>query len=196
MYQSILDRWDFTVEDLTYVIDQNPSLGGMVLGYLAERKLQQLWLETPEVAVQPRPDDHDRGRPGDRVVVFQDRLFVIEVKSLQSNSVAQTLTGWTGKSQVDASDKRTVALPDGSTLETTLLLRGGFDILAVNLFASGMGWRFAFAKNSALPSSRYSRYSQYQRDHLLASLVTVTWPLEPPFHDNLFDVMNDVIANE
>jgi hypothetical protein len=44
---------------------------------------------------------------------------------------------WQGKAQVDASDSRTISLPDGSTMKTTCLLRGEFDILAVNCFAFG-----------------------------------------------------------
>ncbi len=38
MTGSILERWDITPEELTEVIDQNPSLRGMILGYLAELK--------------------------------------------------------------------------------------------------------------------------------------------------------------
>ena len=195
MLRSILDRWDFTVEDLTYIIEQNPSLRGIVLGYLAELKFQQFWLNGPRVAVQPRPDDHDRGRPGDRVAIYGGREFVVEVKSLQTNTVHPTLAGWTGKSQVDASDRRTVTFPDGSTLQTTCLLRGTFDILAVNLFAFGEEWRFAFAKNSDLPLSNHRPYTDYQKEHLLATTVTVSWPLEPPFRENLFEVMDDIIEN-
>ena len=44
MTDSILKRWDITVEELTRVVDQNPSLRGMLLGYLAELKLENLWL--------------------------------------------------------------------------------------------------------------------------------------------------------
>ena len=45
--RSILDRWDFTDEELTQLIDGNPSLRGMALGYLAELKLERLWLSDP-----------------------------------------------------------------------------------------------------------------------------------------------------
>ena len=44
MADSILERWDITPEELTEVVDQNPSLRGMILGYLAELKLERLWL--------------------------------------------------------------------------------------------------------------------------------------------------------
>ena len=42
--------------------------------------------------------------------------------------------------QVDASDKREVTFPNGTTLATTCLLPGKFDILAVNLFEFVQEW--------------------------------------------------------
>lgn len=39
---TILDRGNFTAEELTQLIDENLSLRGMVLGYLAELKLESI----------------------------------------------------------------------------------------------------------------------------------------------------------
>ena len=50
MPDSILERWDITAEELTEVVDQNPSLRGMILGYLAELKLEKLWLSGNQIA--------------------------------------------------------------------------------------------------------------------------------------------------
>ena len=61
-------------------------------------------------------------------------LFTIEMKSLQTSSVRVFNGRMEGRCQVDASDKRVVTLPDGSEVETTCLLAGKFDILAINLF--------------------------------------------------------------
>jgi hypothetical protein len=102
--------------------------------------------------------------------------------------------GWVARAQVDASDRRTVTFPDGTTLETTLLLAGEFDVLAVNCLAfDGATWRWAFCRNSALPRSTFRRYTEVQRQNLLASLVTVHWPPKPPFADNLFRVLEDLV---
>jgi hypothetical protein len=68
-----------------------------------------------------------------------------------------------------------------------------FDILAVNCFAFENKWRFAFCKNDDLPVSTYKKYSQTQRERLIASLVTVTWPPKPPFTDNLFKILNELL---
>ena len=92
------------------------------------------------------------------------------MKSLQTSKVKTTPTGYTGKYQCDASDKRTIRLPNGEDIATTCLLVDEFDLVAVNLFAFGEEWRFAFAKNSDLQRSRYRGYTEEQRKYLLASL--------------------------
>lgn len=182
-----------TIEELNLIVEKNPSLRGMIFGYLAELKLEKLWLRHEDILLREKPDDHDRRRKGDRLVVYKGREFVFESKSLQTNSIEHTNEGWTGKAQVDASDKRRVQLPDGTSLETTCLLRNEFDILAVNVFAFQNKWRFVFAKNQDLQSSAYSRYSEYQRAHLLATLVTVHWPPRPPFRTEPFTLMNEML---
>lgn len=193
MTESILQRWDVTVEELTQVVEQNPSLRGMILGYLAELKLEKLWLRREGISDISKHDDHDRKKKGDRLVLYKSKEFIFESKSLQTNSIRKTERGWIGKAQVDASDRRQVTLPDGTKVNTTCLLRNEFDVLAVNIFAFDEKWRFVFAKNSDLPFSRYKGYTEYQRRHLLATLVTVHWPPEPPFQEEPFTLMNEML---
>lgn len=78
-------------------------------------------------------------------------------------------------------------------LETTCLLAGRFDILAINLFEFGQEWKFAFIKNDDLPHSRFNKYTEYQRKHLLATTVKVTWPLNPPFQGEPFPLLDDIV---
>jgi len=194
MSNSILDRWNITPEELTELVDKNPSLRGMLLGYLAEIKLETIWFSGDEVSNVIKYDDHDRKKKGDRVVCFKGKTFIFESKSLQTASIQSTGEGcWEGKAQVDASDRREVILPDGSKLTTTCLLRGEFDILAINVFAFEEKWRFVFAKNSDLPTSRYHRYTDYQREHLLATLVKVQWPPVAPFREEPFTLMQELL---
>jgi hypothetical protein len=195
MGDTILDRWEITAEELTQVIDQNPSLRGMVLGYLAELKLEKLWLSGNEISEVTKHDDHDRKKKGDRVVLYKGHQFIFESKSLQTGTIRRTDKGWVGKAQVDASDRREVVLPDGSKVSTTCLLKGEFDILAVNIFAFENKWRFVFAKNADLPTSKYKKYTEYQRRHLLATMVEVHWPPEPPFFEEPFTLMNEILQN-
>ncbi len=193
MPETILDRWDVTPEEFTELVEKNPSLRGMILGYLAELKLEKLWLSGDDVSEVTKHDDHDRKKKGDRVIRYKGREFIFESKSLQSAMIEKTEEGWMGKAQVDASDRREVVLPDNSRVTTTCLRKGEFDILAVNIFAFEEKWRFVFAKDSDLPTSSYRKYTPYQRQHLLATLVTVHWPPKPPFSDEPFTLMNEII---
>lgn len=191
-FDSILDRWELSESEFTELIDSNPSLRGMVLGYAAEVKFRRMFLAHRDDIVSEKDDDHDRSKKGDRRLRYRGTDIIVEVKSLQTNMVVfdDVSNRWTGKSQVDASDSRTIEFKDGSTLKTTLLLRGEFDILAVNCFAFGSTWRFAFALNSELATSTHRKYPTEQRDQLIASLQTVSWPPEPPFTTDFEDILN------
>jgi hypothetical protein len=101
---------------------------------------------------------------------------------------------WIGRAQVDGSDKRPVKMPDGSILNTTLLLRGEFDVLAVSCYAFTGEWNFIFARNSDLPSTRWQGYTAEQCQQLIASLITVTWPPQPPFYGDLKLLLDEMIV--
>jgi len=188
---SILKRWSITESQLTELIDENPSLRGILLGYVAERKFHDAFLDHQDITEKGKDDDHDRKKKGDRRIMYKGKSLVIEVKSLQTNLVKKLGNDtWVGKSQVDASDSRGVTFPDGSSLKTTCLMREEFDLLAVNCFAFGEKWRFGFALNSELPPNTYKKYTDYQRKHLLPTLITVEWPLKYPFTENLFELLD------
>ena len=192
---TILEEWGLTAGQLTEIVEANPSLRGMLFGYVAEIKLKEIISSFPEVSYMTKFDDHDRKKKGDLYVIYHDRAFDIEAKSLQTAMVKwDSKNGrWTGKAQVDASDRRTITLSDGSTMNTTLLLRGEFDVLAVNCYAFDNRWHFAFARNSDLPHSSYNKYTQLQRESIIASLVTVTWPPEPPFYADLRQLLGEMV---
>ena len=179
----IIEDWGITVDELNDILASRPSLRGIMIGFLAEYKLAKLWFSDARIHNVKRYDNHDRTRPGDFGFTYQGMPITIQVKSLQSNSVRKMATGYTGSFQCDASDKRKVKLPNGKSVETTCLVVGGFDLVAVNLFEFGQQWRFAFGKNSDLPRSKSPKYTPEQQKYLLATSVKVTWPLEAPFRD-------------
>ncbi len=189
--EDILKAWGITPGILTALLNQNPSLRGMLFGYVAELKLEQLWLNHPEITDCIKDDDHDRRKKGDRRIVYKGHSFVVEAKSLQASSIEHKDDGWFGKAQVDASDRREILLPSGDKVNTTLLLVGEFDILAVNVYPFEGKWDFVFASNQDLP--RTTRYTPAQRKYLLASLVPVTWPPRPPFVDNLYNLLDELV---
>lgn len=190
---SILTRWDISEAELTKLIDENPSLRGVMIGYHAEMKLKKIWFSTERITHSVKYDDHDRKKKGDLVITYKGQSFIVESKSLQTNSIEKVGRRYSGKAQCDASDRRVIELPDGSSVNTTCLLVGEFDLLSVNIYAFEGKWRFVFAKNDDLPRSRFRGYSDSQRQHLLASLVDVTWPPEPPLYAEPFRLLDELI---
>lgn len=190
--ESILDNWKINEYELTTLVEENPSLRGILLGYVAELRFEKMWLSDDRITSSLKHDDHDRTKKGDRVVTYKGEEFIVEVKSLQTNSIRKEHGRWIGVTQVDASDRRTIELPDGTSVSTTLLKVGEFDLLAVNLFAFEEEWRFVFAKNNDLPRSSYHKYTPEQQQYLLKSLVTVTWPPEAPFADTPYSLLEEL----
>ncbi len=193
--ETILNQWEITSQDLTDLLNANPSLRGMLLGYVAELKLREMIAAYPEVTFTTKFDDHNRKKKGDLYIIYRSRAFDIESKSLQTKTVRRDENNdvWVGKAQVDASDRRTVTFADGTTLNTTLLLRGEFDVLAVNLYAFEDEWRFVFARNRDLPTSTYRKYTEAQKSQLIASLVSVSWPPVAPFYADLRELLDEMI---
>ncbi len=193
---SILSRWGLSVSELTKIIDENPSLRGILSGYVAEFQLRKLWFSDDRVTNVIKYDDHDRKSKNDLSITYKGYAFTIEVKSLQTSSIKRVEdTLFVGKFQCDASDRRKVMLPDGSQLETTCLLVDEFDLLAINLFGFTGKWDFGFALNTDLPRSSYRNYSPEQRKYLLASMPKISWPLQPPFSNDPF-ILLDKLAGE
>lgn len=189
----IIEDWGLTPDELNFVLSERPSVRGILIGFVAEYRLQQRIFSDARIHRLRRYDDHDRSRPADFSFDYQGETITVEVKSLQTASVRRTNGGYVGRCTVDASDRRRVTLPDGSSLETTCILAGRFDLLAINLFEFGQQWRFGFIRNGDLPRSRYRKYSEYQRQHLLATSLPVTWPLEPPIVESPFGLMDDIV---
>lgn len=193
---SILERWKLSEQELSLIVESNPSLRGFLLGYVGEYKLRSLLLANPHVTALEKPDDHDRrkGNKNDFTITYKGKAIAIEVKSLQTNSLRHdSQTGVIyGSAQVDASDRRTVTLSDGSKLETTCLLAGEFDVLAVNLFQFREEWDFAFILNTDLPRSSSKKYTEFQRSELLATSIKLTYPIAAPYTLDPFQLFDEL----
>ena len=191
---SILDRYQISEQQLTELIDSNGSLRGMLEGYIAEVKLRELWFSGDEFSGQVKHDDHDRSKKGDLSCIYKERPIRVESKSLQTATIEETADGFTAKAQVDASDRRKLRMPDGSVVETTCLLVGEFDLLAVSLFQYFGEWKYVFAKNSDLPRTTWRGYSEEQRKHLLATTVRINWPPKGIFRADPTALLDEICA--
>jgi len=190
----VLEDWQVTRAELNEVLATRPSARGYLFGFVAEYKLTKMFFTDPRIQSLRRYDDHDRTRPGDFGFIYRGMPVNLSVKSLQTAKVKLVADVYQGSCQCDASDRRKVTLPDGTELVTTNLVVGGFDLLAVNIFYFGDTWRFAFAKNVDLPRSRGRKYTDDQRKYLLATGIPLTWPLQAPFRDEPFSLLDEIVA--
>jgi hypothetical protein len=198
--KGVLSDMGVRYDELDEIATANPSLRGMIAGYVAETRCRDTWFSHDErVSRVTKWDDHDRTKKGDISFAYRGQDFSVEVKSVQTSSVDMVAGDLVGKYQCDASDRRMVSFSDGSGLETTSLLVGEFDMVAVCLMAMTGKWEFAFARNDALPrrssSARVNpRLSELQMQELLMGTMNISYPLGAPYYDNPWDVLDDIIA--
>lgn len=199
--KSFLDKLSITLEELDAVLEENPSLRGTIIGYLGEIKLRGLLSENEQITVLPKPDDHDRSQKYDLPIEYKGHTFKIEVKSLQTNSIKvphkRKDIDFQATVQCDASDCRSIVLPNGKTVTTTCLLYGDFDILAVNMYMFNKKWEFAFALNEKLPhtgkGSKKHPIPKNCQNYLMKTSFSITYPIEGFFTSDICSLMDYLI---
>lgn len=172
---------------------ENPSMRGLMFGFVAEYKLRKEWLLRPEIENLVRPRSHDRTQKYDFGFEYRGMPVRLEVKCLDTPKVKLEHGLYTGTFQCNASDTRRTLLLNGETVNTNCLAVGGFDLLAVCLFAFGNNWRFAFALNRDLPRTTSKKYTPTQQEHLLVSAMKISWPLRAPFAAEPFGLLDRLL---
>ncbi len=198
---SFIKHLGITLKDLDTILNENPSLRGTLVGYLGETKLKEYLSQYTQITILPKPDDHDRSQKYDLPIEYKGHIFKIEVKSLQSNSIKVSEDNGEGiykaTVQCDASDCRTITLPNGKSVKTTCLQYGGFDILAVNMFMFNKKWEFAFALNEQLPhSTKGSPKNPIPKDclkYLMKTLIPISYPVEGFFTTDICSLLDHLI---
>lgn len=182
-------------EQLVASIKRAPSLRGMILGYVAEQMFEVHVPRRYDLILADdiiHHDDHDRSaNKSDRTITFNGRRYGIQLKSMQTNSIARNVGSGLLEAcvQNDASDRRDVRLADGHVVNTTCYLRGEYDILAVPLFPFTGTWEFAYKRNEDCAPTSSPKYSEYERRFLLATTENISWPLGDEWHTNLMDLL-------
>lgn len=196
-----LEDWDLSYDEINELLTHNPSLRSFVMGYAAEIKCRNMFfLNHPDVSAVYKPDDHDRTEKGDWIVTYKGHRIGVEVKSLQTNSLKPKRDGAVRPNyQCDASDARTVIFSDGSSVHTTALLVGEFDVVAVNIHSFAGEWDFAFAKNDDLltmeGASRGSaqHFTELQQKNLIKTLQPMPKNVPSPYTRDPFDLFDKII---
>lgn len=193
--ENICDPMHWIDKDgLVEVLKANPSLRGMVYGYVAEVAFA-LHLEKMGIAQKDhfKPDDHKRKQAkSDRTLKYLLKQYTVQLKSIQTNSLKEVSPGkFKAKVQNDASDRRRLTLPDGTKVDVTNYVKGEYDVLAVSLQPFAGEWRFAYKKNKDLKQSTYKKYPPNVQSYLLATSVDITWPLTDDWTEDFFAVISD-----
>ena len=195
--KNFFQRLGITPEEFCRVTDENPSIRGVIVGYVAEMKLRNIFAADKRVTGLSKDDDHDRTKKGDLNVGYRGRSFRFECKSLQTNLVKRLGENiWSGIYQCDASDCREITLPNGHKVTTTCLMVGEFDVVAVNLFQFGEKWQFAYALNNDLPRTTHRKYALEDQPYLLKAGPKITLPLVWPYVADPFPLMDLLLAGE
>lgn len=191
-----IDKLDITNKNLNKLLDSNPSLRGMIMGYLAEIKLKEMWFDkNKNINNVQKADDHNRDIKADWIIEYKNKKYTIEVKSIQTNSIKILKNNENsylkGKYQCDASDSRIIHLKNKS-IKTTCIKKGQFDILAINLYPFTGNWEFAFIINEDIPTTNYHKYSKETQKQLLKGTMTISYPFSKPYYDNIYTLLNDL----
>jgi hypothetical protein len=133
----LLTTWGITAEELSEIVTEKPSMRGLMFGFVAEYKLKKMWLHRRRIKNLVRPRSHDRKQKCDFRFDYRGVDVTVEVKCLDSPKAKCKEGVWSGTFQCNASDTTDVTLPNGETVVTNCLAVGGFDLLAVCLFAFG-----------------------------------------------------------
>ncbi|MFJ4968826.1 hypothetical protein [Streptomyces sp. NPDC088755] len=197
-----LEDWDLSYDEINELLTDNPSLRSFVMGYAAEVKCRNMFFrEHPDVSAIYKPDDHDRTEKGDLIITYRSHRFAVEVKSIQTVSMNRRRRSGNIEPyyQCDASDRRTVIFDDGSSVETTALLVGEFDVVAVNIHAFAGKWAFAFAKNEDLPTMEGASrgaargYTQHQQRNLIKTTIRIDLEPGAPYVRDPFVLFDQII---
>lgn len=196
-----LEDWDLSYDEINELLTANPSLRSFVMGYAAEIKCRNMYFAGhPDIYDIYKPDDHDRTEKGDWILDYRGHRIALEVKSLQSNSLRPNARGEVNPNyQCDASDARTVIFQDGSSVHTTALLVGEFDVVAVNIHAFTGEWDFAFCKNEDLLTMEGATrgaaagYTPMQQRSLIKTLQPMPLDVPPPYTRDPFVLFDEII---
>jgi hypothetical protein len=191
--QNVLNLVDnISKEELTQLIKEHSCVRGMISGYIAEMKFRQFVDNNSEICYCYKPKDHDRTEnKADLVCDYNDSTISIQVKSIQTKSIKYIDNQYVAIVQNDASDKRCIILPNNEEVVTTNYQIGEYDILAVPLFIFTNEWTFAYKLNKNCRKSKSRKYTDTQKQYLLATTEKISYPLTDDWTQDFNGLLQD-----
>ncbi len=191
--ENVVNPRNWARPDTLLEIIKIPSLRGMVYGYVAEYEFTQYLTNVLGITEYTRDDDHKKTK-SDLNFVYNKKLYTVQVKCLQTTLIRPIENGrFYAVAQNDASDRRTVTLPNGDVIETTCYVAGEYDILVSTVQPFTGEWKFIFKKNKDLRRSTFRGYTEEQRKYILASQEVIIYPIEADsgWTYDLLSLLND-----
>lgn len=96
----LLTTWGITAEELSEIVAENPSMRGLMFGFVAEYKLKKMWLLRRRIKNLVRPRSHDRKQKCDFRFDYRGVDVTVEVKCLDSPKAKCKEGVWNGTSNV------------------------------------------------------------------------------------------------
>lgn len=199
--------WQLDTEEFNRIINQNSNALSAIYGYVAEERLRETFLEEDcRVENVRSPEDQDSADKGDWAFDYRGESMKIEVKSLQTHTIQavdtdQTKFGedtdetrWKAGFHLKGTSDQRIVEYEGEEYSTTLMNveKSDVDIMAVNLYRIEDEWQFAFLRVDDLPRSKGS-YPDGLREQLAKSQIRLTIPLEEPFTEDLYGLMDQIL---
>ena len=78
--KKIFERWGIDEEVLTELVNDNGSLRGMLLGYVAEHKFRQLCLNRSDIKDLGKDNDHDRKKKVTEIFFIRANASALRLK--------------------------------------------------------------------------------------------------------------------
>jgi hypothetical protein len=164
---------EFTFGEIEKVLADNPALRGFIQGYLAELALmKRLAIITGIKDVQKIPDKDIR--KGDILFRYKGTDLTIEVKSVRSGSVKEDVLHetWEGTVGCKSSDKKEQLTSEGILVNTSSIMRGTFDILAISTYTVEGTWDYVYMENKHLPSISHGDHNIIKTSFKINPLLT------------------------
>lgn len=225
MFNNIYEEFDATPDEVSEIANENPNMKGLMKGYVAEKKLKSSLKSTNKIFAISKIDDHDKKKGDLKFIyknyihtseakslvsrsvqvydVHDEKWIWKKIKREENPKYKEYLNKFEDKYKLKykgvvkcgASDKRKITLPNGNSLETSSLLIGEFDILAISLYEFSNTWKFVYCLNEDLERVTDKKYREEDRIYLLKTCFKITWPIKPPFVEDI-DILLDKIQKD
>ncbi|WP_135823478.1 hypothetical protein [Halorussus ruber] len=201
--------WKLDEDEFNHIIHNNSNALSAIFGYVAEERVREMYLEDcADIENIRTPKDQDSADKGDWAFQYNGEPMKIEVKSLQTHTIEKvdshqtTLDNgskgieWKAGFHIKGTSDQRVITHEGDEYETTLMdvEKTDIDIMAINLYRLEDEWRFAFVKIEDLPRSG-GNYPEGLREKLAKSVPKLTVPLEDPYTDDPYELMDEILED-